>query len=695
MIYSKLIFVLVLCFSFCSWAYDLSCEKINSIQYQYLSTHVSQNRLSKKLQKRVINQLIENLDSNKIYFIQSDVNQIKNWLSFLFKDLEKVRCDNLVKVYNLFYERIRQRAQFTQDEIAKKGFKLDKSITLILDSDKRKYAKNKAELNQLHRKYIHYELASIMTIEKDESKAKKHLKGIYDRMKQKVYSWDPLPSTERLEYCDKQERKNKLVKTCKKERWYSLYLDSFARSLDPHSSYFSGYELDDFEINMQLSLEGIGASLSSRYGYTIIERLLTGGSAQKSGLLKRKDKILAIGQKRGKLINIFGWDLRDVVEMVRGKKGTKVYLKLLRELKSGKSQKMIVTLARDRIELKEGAVSVIYSTRKTQGKEKNVAVIRVPSFYGGSNQFDSSHRLVSKDLKRIIKELKKKNVKAVVLDLSSNGGGVLAEAVKVAGLFLKKGNIVRQMVKGFARRSVYHTMEDDDGVAEYEGPLVVLVNRSSASASEIVAGALKDYKRAVIVGGNHTFGKGSIQSVENLPAGLGAIKVTVGLFFIPGGRSIQKMGVDSDIVFPSVLDVDSYGEKKLDYVLPQQHIASFLSRVDDRNISQVNNSLIRKLKMRSLSRVQKSEKFKKVKKEIVEYKKGLEESDIVSIEKVLGQVQKRNDEVQEREEIISLNPNDPEFQKEYLNRADVEEAVNIAWDMSLFQKPSRSSIVQN
>ena len=685
---------LVLFFTLFSQAYELSCEKINSIQYQYLSKHVNQNKLSKNIQKRVINQLIENLDDNKVYLLQADVDQIKNWMSSLFKGLEKGRCDNLVKVYKLFYKRIRQRVEFAKRMMSKKDFKLDKSVSFTLDSDKRSYAKNKSELDQLQRKYIQYELASIMTIEKDSSKAKKHLIGVYDRMKQKIYSWNPKPSKERLKYCNKQENKNKRVKTCKVEKWYALYLDSFARSLDPHSSYFSRYELDDFEINMQLSLEGIGASLSSRYGYTIIEKLLNGGAAKKSGLLKRKDKILSIGQKRNKLINIFGWDLRDVVEMVRGRKGTRVYLKVLRELKDGTSKKVIVSLIRDRIELKEGAVSVTYSERKIKGKKEYVAVIRIPSFYGGSNQFSSKNRLVSKDLKKILDQAKKKRVKAIVLDLSHNGGGVLTEAVKVAGNFLKKGNVVRQMVKGFARRSTYHTMKDEDNRVNYKGPLVVLVNRSSASASEIVAGALKDYKRAVIVGGTHTFGKGSIQSVENLPAGLGAVKITVGLFFIPGGRSIQKMGVDSDIVFPSILDLDSYGEKTLDYVLPQQHIPSFVSRVDDQELSFVNKSLIRKLKMRSLSRIQKNKKFKKIKKEIKEYKEELEKSEVVSIAEMMDQAQKRQDEIQEREEDNDSDPSNPEFQKEYLGRADVEEAVNIAWDMYSFQKPSHSSIVQ-
>ena len=672
---------------------ELNCSALDPIQIQYTDKHVNQAGLSRKLQRKTANQLIKTLDSGKLYFIQPDVVQIRKWFSNLFKDIKDSNCSSLVKLYNLFYQRVKERNLFAQKEISRKGFKLDKQAALILDSDKRSYAKNRVQLDDTHRQYIHYELASIMSVEDNLEKARKHLKGIYERMEKKVYTWNPAPSKDRLQFCAKEDEKNKLVKTCKYEKWYAVYLDSFARALDPHSSYFSQYELDDFEINMKLSLEGVGASLSSRYGYTVIERLLPGGAAFRSGQLKKKDRILAIGQKRQEMINIFGWDLRDVVEMVRGKKGTKVHLKILRNLKNGKKKSFLVTLVRDKIQIKDGAVSIIYSKKKIKGKDNMVGVIRIPSFYGGGS---SSRRSVSKDTYRLIQEAKKKNLSGLVLDLSGNGGGVLTEAVEVAGLFLEKGNIVRQMTTHFRGFTNYQTMKDDDGRIAYSGNLVVLVNRSSASASEIVAGALQDYKRAVIVGGDHTFGKGSIQSVENLSRGLGAIKVTVGLFFIPGGKSIQKMGILSDISLPSLMSVDdSYGEKKLDHVLPRRHTASFLTRTINSGWKKITKNMIEKLKLRSLYRVKKSDKFKKINEEIAKFKEKLKNQKKVKVETVLGDAKKRNEEERENEDLAGLDFSDPRFQKKYLKRADVEEAINIVWDMSSMGKSSRSLVQTN
>ena len=672
---------------------ELTCEQLNPIQFQYLEKHVSQPPLSTSLKKRIVDQLIKNLDDGKLYFIESDIKEIKRWFTSFFKGLKKANCSPLYKLYNLFYQRVKERVTFAENEISKPTFKLDTNVSFILNSDKRSYTKNQKALNDFHLKYLHYELASIMITEEDEAKAKEHLLGMYKRLKKKVYSWDPRPSEERLLFCLKQEKKNKRIKTCKYEKWYALYLDSFAKSLDPHSSYFSQYELEDFEINMRLSLEGVGASLSSRYGYTVIEKLLPGGSAFRSGKLKRKDKIIAIGQTSKKMINIFGWDLRDVVEMVRGKKGTKVHLKVLRSAKDGKQKKFFVTLVRDKIPLQDGASSIIYSKRKINGKEKLIGVLRIPSFYGGSVTQATNHRSVSKDIKKLIQEAKKKGVVGLVLDLSGNGGGVLTEAIDVVGLFLEKGNIVRQMTTGFRGRSSYQTMSDSDNQITYSGNLVVLVDRSSASASEIVAGALQDYKRAIIVGGDHTFGKGSIQSVENLPQGLGAVKVTVGLFFIPGGKSIQKMGVNSDISLPSLISIDAYGEKKLDYVLPRQNTTAFLTRDVNWKWNRIENHLIKKLKLKSLYRVKKSDKFKKINTEIAEYEEKLKNQSMIKIETVLADAKKRNEENKDQEELYFLDTNDPKFREKYLQRPDIEEAINIASDLALLAQKD-SSIVQ-
>ena len=675
----------------------LVCSQIYPIQESYVKKHVSHFSLSKKLQIKTIEQLVKRLDSGKLYFIQSDIDQIKKWFRTLFRDVKKGNCSALNKLYKLFYQRITERMEFAKNEILKKDFKLDKNIKLILDADKRDFPRSKWPLEAFHKKYIHYELASILSAENDLKKAKKYLLGIYERKLNTIASWDPDPSPERLKYCKEQDKKIKLVKTCKSEKWYALYLDSFARALDPHSSYLSQYELDDFEINMRLSLEGIGASLSSRYGYTVVERLLPGGAAFKSKKIKRKDKIIAIGQNRKKMIPIFGWDLRDVVEMVRGKKGTRVYLKILRTLKNNTQKKFVVSLIRKKIPLQENASSIIYSTRVVNGKERTVGVIRVPSFYGGKSEKGKENRSVSRDVQKILKKAQsEKKLSAIVLDLSGNGGGVLSEAVRIVGLFLKKGNVVRQMTKSsFSRRSIYHTLRDDDNSIEYKGPLVVLVDRSSASASEIVAGALKDYKRAVVVGGDHTFGKGSIQSVENLGRNLGATKTTVGLFYVPSGRSTQKMGIESDISFPSVISIDSFGEKTLDYVLPRQHTTSFLTRINGHSWVKVGRKLIEKLNVKSQLRIKKSDKFKKINTEITKLKEKLKNKNQISIKTFLTDAKKRNEEEKEQEEDLVLDYNDPEFKKKYLERADIFEAVNIAWDMSEISSQLNNFVKKN
>ena len=669
--------------SLCFGKEELTCSELHSIQFQYIVKHISRSTLSKSLEKRTVNQLIKSLDRSKIYFIQPDIAQIKRWFSSLFQDIKEADCGPLEKLYNLFHQRVKERVNFVQKEIARPTFKLNEKTSIILDSDKRSYAKNKIELNQFYKKYAQYELAGIMTTENSLEKSKKHLVGIYDRILKKIYSWNPAPSAERLKYCFNKEKSNKRVKTCKYEKWYALYLDSFAKALDPHSSYLSQYELDDFEINMKLSLEGIGASLSSKYGYTTIERLLPGGAAKMSGKIKKKDKIVAIGQSADKLINIFSWDLRDVVEMVRGRKGTIVYLKVLRTLKNGAARKFVVKLKRRKIQLKDSGTSIFYSTKKAGGEDKVIGVIRVPSFYGGSSGGSAGGRSVSKDVRRLIRSARKKNLAGLVLDLSGNGGGILNEAVRVVGLFIEKGNVVRQMTRDFDGRSIYHTLADRDESIDYMGPLVVLVDRSSASASEIVAGALKDYKRAVIVGGDHTFGKGSIQSVEHISRWLGATKTTVGLYFIPGGRSTQKTGVQSDVKLPSLISVDKFGEKNLDYVLPSQHTTAFLTRNKNTKWNPLSSSLIKKIKIRSKLRISKSSKFKKIKEDIAKFKEKIENKSEIKIKTLLTEAKEQEKEQEEEEDLFDLDVEHPKFKKKYLERASVDEAVQVAWDMYL------------
>ncbi len=367
---------------------------------------------------------------------------------------------------------------------------------------------------------------------------------------------------------------------------------------------------------MQLSLEGIGASLSTQNGFTLVEEVIPGGAADRLKILQPKDKIIAVAQEGKKADPVVDLELQEVVKKIRGKKGTKVTLTILRQGESNKT--FDVTIVRDKIDIKESAAKLTYETKKAGAKTFKIGVIDLPSFYGGGREGRSSFE----DMRTLVTQAKKNKVDGLVLDLSRNGGGLLEDAVKIAGLFIKKGAIVA--TKGGDQKVDILSDRDDEVV--FNGPLMVLTSRLSASASEILAGALKDYKRALIVGGDHTYGKGTVQVVSDLPQGLGAMKVSTGMFFIPGGASTQHQGVDSDIELPSIFTTEDIGEKTMDYSLPPQKIASFVGT--DANATDtakkwtpVDDELIKRLKKTSQERVAKDPKFAEIIKNVEESKK--------------------------------------------------------------------------
>ena len=395
-------------------------------------------------------------------------------------------------------------------------YKFNENVKIITETDKIKRSKNLNEMRSRLEKYIHFQISNYLLNESNLKEAKKKLIKRY-------------------------KRNLKRVKELDEQDIYDLVLNAFAVTLDPHSMYLSQESLEEFHIAMSLSLEGIGASLTSKDGYTIIHKLILGGAAALSKKLKPKDKILFVGQgKKGPMEDIVDMGLQDVVKKIRGKAGSIVRLSILRHGKENKS--FVVHLKRAKVKLESLAAKVKFRKIKV-GKEKiKIAHVLLPSFYGDSNKRSSYA-----DLKKILEKVKKEKAAGVVLDFSSNGGGHLEEAVKIAGLFVKEGNVVttKDVQKNIRR------LKDRDKRIQYAGPLVILISRVSASASEIVAGALKDYKRAVIVGDSHTYGKGSVQALRPLPGIPGAIKVTTGLFFIPSGYSTQHIGVSSDVVLPS------------------------------------------------------------------------------------------------------------------------------------------------
>ena len=366
---------------------ELTCQYLHDIQEKFLNMHINLSNLNKRsiyfrsllfsLQHRTQDQFIKALDMDKLYFTHSDVITIRWWMKHAFNQLKQKDCTFLDRIYDLYLTRVKERVQFAKSYLSS-FYEINTTAHLVLDSRKRSRFYSQKKLNDFQKKYIQYQMANaIIASEKDQYKdqlkeAKEHILHYYDRLQKRVKSWAVNLSEDKKKQCYKRKKSAGKVTMCKPEMWYSIYLSSFARALDPHSSYLSKAEQEDFAINMRLALDGIGASLSAKYGRTIIEGLIPGGAADKSGKLRPKDKILAVGQTKWKMVNIFDMNLRDVVSMIRGKKGTPVYLRILRtHKKSGKKKKKVFTvrLVRSRVQLKDQAVSLYYFDRKIGNKK--------------------------------------------------------------------------------------------------------------------------------------------------------------------------------------------------------------------------------------------------------------------------------------------------------------------------------------
>jgi carboxyl-terminal processing protease len=560
-------------------------------------------------------------------------------------------------VYNLLVARARENEAIVK-KILRTDFRPDKRVKLNINIDKRRYVKTAAEKQGLLKKIVQFQIENALLAGIDLTAAKKQQIHRYELQTMRVVEQNPA----------------QLITTS---------AEAFARALDPHTSYLSPKNLEDLQIQMQLSLEGIGAVLSSDTGFTIIEELIPGGGAEKSGLLKPKDKIIAVAQEGEKPIDVIDMDLRDVVSMIRGKKGTHVTLTILRQ--GERKDRFDVTIMRDKIDIRDQEAKITYESRTVGGRQYRFGVIDLPSFYGGEKEGRSSYE----DVKRLLAEARQQRVDGIVLNLSRNGGGLLDEAVLLAGLFIGKGGIVatkdsRGQVMILTIGSVAPVMEGDnrkfinfpaeDPRALYTGPLVVLTTRLSASASEIVAGALKDYHRAVIIGSDHTFGKGSVQALMPLPLDLGAMKVTTGLYFLPGGRSTQKTGVAADVSLPGWFVLNNIGEAALDYPLPAQAIAPFLG-VRGKAVTlwkPVDQRLIAALAKRSQSRVAKDVKFTEI---IKNNKEAADKKGIIQLADFRKQMEKKGSS-KEKETLPDQKQKARDQYAPFVN-----ESVNILLDM--------------
>ncbi len=644
---------------------ELTCGLVLPVQERFLTSHLTQVQLSNELEKRTIDQFMKRLDGSRLYLLDGDYKEVAQSVQKIFTKIRAGDCSPIFKANEIYVKRAEERVAFANEYLGPK-FKISRELKYQADAEKRTRAKTSAEANQKFMTQLQFEVANFVATDIGLEEAKKHVLKGYERFLKHVHKLKPRDVL-------------------------GSYLDTFASALDPHTNYMPAEVNEDFEISMKLALEGIGASLGWKNGFTTVEQLLPGGAALSTGLVKRKDKIIGVAQgKDGPFTDVIEMELRDVIKLIRGPKGTLVRLKLLRREK-GQNQRLEVSLNRAKITLEEQAAFISYFDQDVSGRKIKVGMLNLPSFYDDQTKDGKS---ATNDLKRLIAEAVKNKADALVLDLSNNGGGSLSDAVEVAGLFFATGGVVR--VGGRAAlanekdQKAYQTLEDQDPHVQWPGPLVVLTNRASASASEIVSGALQDYRRAVVVGGDHTYGKGTVQTIEQLTPGLGAIKTTIGMFFTAGGFTTQYRGVPGDIVLPSVLAQDQYSEKKLDYSLPPKKIDSFISSsaytlIGPDQWHVVNKEMIDHLKQKSNTRVEASKDFKKVLADLAKAKKKPET--LMSIAAILKGKDPNATKAEEDEDKDTPSPTREERIKEYLKRAEIIEAVNIASDLVIELTP--------
>lgn len=556
--------------------------------------HYKKFDLNDSLSKVIFDRYLDALDKGKNYFLSSDIEAFKtnefNIDDFLLKGDVQFFYD----VFNVYEKRLNERVEFI-DSLLNQEFDYSVDENFEFNRDKAEWAKNKSELDELWRKRLKNDALTYKLNGKDWAFIKKTLKKRYDNFA-------------------------KFLRQYNSEDVFQLAMNSFTEAIDPHTNYFSPETSDNFKIDMSLSLEGIGARLQTDDDYTKIVEVIPGGPAFKSKLLRADDKIVGVAQEDGEFEDVIGWRINDVVKLIRGPKGSKVRLQIIPAGSALNSKPKEITLVRDKVKLEEQAAKSEVLDIKNDNKQFHIAVIDIPKFYNdfeGQRNGDGNYKSTTKDVKLILDSLKEKNVDGIVIDLRNDGGGSLQEAIELTGLFIKDGPVVQ--VKN--SDGSIEVADDPDTNIIYNGPLAVLVNRFSASASEIFAGAIQDYNRGLIIG-EQTYGKGTVQNLIDLnrlsskgKKDFGQVKLTIAKFYRITGGSTQNLGVVPDIQFPSFVDPGEFGESSEPSALPYDQIQS----TNFKRYSDLTN-VIPILNKKHNDRISDNKDFIKLTEEIKNYK---------------------------------------------------------------------------
>lgn len=509
--------------------------------------------LNDSLSSVIFDNFIQSLDGNKNYFLQSDIKSFEKYRLTLDEDLKRGNLVPAFYIFNIYRNRIQSRLDYALAHAGDK-FNFQRNESFLVDREAVPYAKSDEELDELWRKTLKSQALSLKLSGSTDEKIKETLTTRYERFKGNVEKYNS-------------------------NDVFEIFMNSLTEAFDPHTNYFTPLNAEDFEMNSKKSLEGIGATLQQDNDYTKIVELRPGGPAFKSGEVDKDDRVIGVAQGAdGEMINTIGWRSDEVAGQIRGPKGTLVRLELLPAGASAGAQTKIVTLVRDKINLDDAKAKSEVVQMTENGEEYTLGIITVPDFYLNAEEMETNpedYTSTTNDVKKLINDLQSQGVDGVMLDLRNNGGGALFEAINLSGLFIPGGPVV-QVRYPQDRKEV---LDSDTPDMFYDGPLNVMINRFSASASEIFAGAIQDYKRGVIVG-EQSYGKGTVQQVRGLndflrqpeDENLGLMKYTIAKFYRVTGSSTQHRGVTPDIEFPAVYSAEEFGESSQPSALPWDKI---------------------------------------------------------------------------------------------------------------------------
>ncbi len=640
---------------------------VKGIVEQFVSMHYAQKPLEDEMSAKIFKLYVNRLDPAHYYFLAADVNEFRKYETRIDDMLLRGKVKLALEIFELFKVRLSERLAM-MEEFLTEDFDFSRDANWTLERDDLPYPETTEEARKIWRTKIKFDLLTLKladtSIKDGKERLMKRVRGMWKDFSQ--YENDDV---------------------------VSIFLNSMAAAYDPHSSYLAAQDLKNFDISIKLSLEGIGAVLRWEDGYTVVNSIVPGGAAARHGKLKADDKIIAVAQGEESFESVINMRLNNVVQLIRGKRGTKVGLQILRKTKKGFDTLKLV-IVRDKIILKDGeARTQIFvhpspEENKTAQETNRIGVIKLPSFYVDFNdrrKNPKNYKSSSRDVKKHLKDFVRENVDGVILDLRSNGGGGLDEAINMAGLFIGHNPVVIVRQSGGRRVTVHRSRER----AVYDGPLLIMLNRYSASASEILAGAMHDYQRAILAGDTTTFGKGTVQNIFQLPEGYGALKVTIAQFYRVSGWSTQNRGVETSLVLPSLNNARDIGESTLDNALPWRSIDQVSYRVSG-NLKKV----FPKLKQLSEDRIANSEFFQKVEEDVQEYLTTIKPLKYTSILKMQeDDLRRKTQQDQERESATEKadedNSDDTEIEeekKEIQLDAYMKESLEILSDYIKLQK---------